>query len=316
MNTPFVSVVIPFVDEFDFLGEAIASALAQEDIRMEIIVVCNKTDIPADYASGIQHFDRIRWAHQPVTGSAHARNLGLDMSLGEWIQFFDVDDLLLPAKIKNQLVFQEADVIVSPHQFQQLNGHRVNSKWIENDVWSGLLNSGLGSTSSWLWKKSSLVKAGAWNPAFQSHQEYELLFRMLQAGFSIKPLMRYDTIVRQRKAGSITLNSKPVRAIEGVNLREMMWNYVIQHGLETEQRKNAFQQYLFRQLRGLYKLNPGETMDMYRMHFSKDQFTPEEAPSGMYKSLYKLLGFRWTENIVMAYTLLRDKFFPFLPVNR
>ena len=316
MNNQFVSIVIPFVDEFDFLNEAIESALSQEEIRMEVIVVCNKPGIPLDYASGIRHFDRIRWAHQPLPGSAHARNMGLEMSLGDWVQFLDVDDLLLPGKIRNQLAIADADVIVSPHQFQRLNGQRENSKWIENDLWSGLLNSGLGSTSSWLWKKNALVKNGGWNPYYQSHQEYELLFRMMQAGCIIKTVGQFDTIVRQRKAGTITLNSKPVRAIEGVNLRDSMWQYIGQHELETKDRKNAFLQYVFRQLRGLYRLNPRETMEMYKLHFSKEQFTPDETPSSLYNSLYKLLGFRWTENAVRTFTFIRDKFLPFLPVNR
>jgi glycosyltransferase involved in cell wall biosynthesis len=315
MSNPSVSIVIPFTDEIEFLHQAIASAQAQTGMEKEIIVVCNASELPV-YDELVKKYSSLSILQETQRGSAFARNAGLRMAQGDWIQFLDVDDLLLPDKIKHQLAFPEADVVVSPNQFQFLNGINENSKWHAEDLWVGLLNSGLGSTSSWLWKRTALIDVGGWNPDYQSHQEYELLFRMMQAGKQVQPLERYDTIVRQRKTGSITLDSKPVRAIEGVNLRELMWMHIGQHGLETPERKNAFQQYIFRQLRGLYRINARETMEKYAEHFSNNKFIPEGITIRGYNALYKNLGFRWTENLMKLYTLLRDRLFPFLPVNR
>lgn len=58
--------------------------------------------------------DRIRWASGPNRGGCAARNQGIEMARGEWIQFLDSDDELLPHKINSQVeAVASADIVLS-----------------------------------------------------------------------------------------------------------------------------------------------------------------------------------------------------------
>lgn len=303
-----VSIIIPYIDEHDYLAEAIGSCRIQRGIEAELIVVCNALTLPEGYEPFRKSSGDIVFIHEPISGSAHARNAGLKAASGEWIQFLDVDDLLQPEKIKHQLEHAYSDAIVSPHVYLYLNGKSENSKWLPEDSWVGILNSGLGSTSSMLWKREALIEIGGWNTSFQSHQEYELLFRLAASGKKITANDHCETIVRQRKHGSITMNSRPVRLREGIRLREEMWRYLKDHNLDTSVRHDAFRQYIFRQLRGLFRQDKKMAMDIYLKYFQGHSFTPKEIHVPGYKLLYRVLGFEGTEKLIQKWLLVRSVF--------
>ncbi len=296
-----VSIIIPYIDEHDYLKDALASASGQHGVDVEIILVCNAHAIPEGYNPIPKEAKDIVFVHEPRTGSAHARNAGLHAASGEWVQFLDVDDLLHPEKIHHQLAFPEADAIVSPHTYVYLNGNEENSKWLPQDIWIGLLNSGLGSTSSMLWKRQSLLDIGGWSTDYESHQEYELLFRFLASGKKVIPNDHCETFVRQRKSGSITVTSKPVRVTEGIRLRETIWSYLVSQREDSPDRFEAFRQYMFRQLRGLFRQDQQRALALYEKYFSKTSFTPKGIHIPGYSILYRLFGFKLTESIIQFY---------------
>jgi glycosyltransferase involved in cell wall biosynthesis len=294
-----VSIVIPYIDEFDYLVEAITTARHQQGVEIEIIVVCNAAgeQVLPDEIKKLA--DGMRFIHEPLRGSAYARNTGLQHALGEWVQFLDVDDILEKDKIQVQACIPDADVVVSPHAFRFLTGKVERSKWLPDDLWVGMLNSGLGSTSSMLFKRQALQEIGGWNTSYHSHQEYELLFRMAEAGKRIKTVEKWQTIVRQRKEGSITMTSKAWRAKEGIQLRETMWNYLKLHGLDTPERFEAFRQYIFRQLRGLYRQDREQAMKLFQQYFTTTSFAPRGINVPGYSLFYRLFGFHQTESFIL-----------------
>src|SRR5688500_1347150 len=110
-----VTIVITYINESDFLREALQSAFAQELDQIQVIVVCNSPEIREDDIELSKKYPDVLWLNETEPGSAHARNKGLHHAEGDWIQFLDVDDILLPDKIKNQLGATDASAIVSPH---------------------------------------------------------------------------------------------------------------------------------------------------------------------------------------------------------
>lgn len=303
-----VSIIIPYVDEHDYLPEAIASAAGQLDVEAEIIVVCNAASISNDYQPIPEEYENVIFLNEPIAGSANARNKGLHHATGKWVQFLDVDDLLLQDKIHHQIANVAADVIVSPHTYLYLNGKKENSKWLPEDIWCGLLNSGLGSTSSMLWKRQAVMDAGGWNTTYQSHQEYELLFRMASTGNKISANDHCETIVRQRESGSITTMTKSIRIREGIELREKMWNHLLAIGEDTPERYEAFRQYMFRQLRGLFRQDKEAALALFSKYFSEKPFTPKGIHVPGYGWMYKVLGFKRTEAIIKIIVSRRDNF--------
>ncbi len=98
MAEPLVSIIIPCFNARRYVSQAIQSALGQTYGNFEVIVVDDgSTD---DSLQIIKSFgEAIRWESGPNRGGAAARNIGLALSKGEYVQFLDADDVLFPSKI-------------------------------------------------------------------------------------------------------------------------------------------------------------------------------------------------------------------------
>jgi glycosyltransferase involved in cell wall biosynthesis len=100
-----VSVIIPTRDRWEILSRAaLASALAQEDVVHEVIVVDDgSVDRTAERLAALSD-PRVRVVrHERSLGVARARNAGLYAARGEWVSFLDDDDLWSPRKLRGQL---------------------------------------------------------------------------------------------------------------------------------------------------------------------------------------------------------------------
>src|SRR5438270_10693715 len=97
-----VSILIPCYNAERWVAQAIESALAQTWPIKEVIVVDDgSTDGSLDV---IRSFgDRIQWETGPNQGGNAARNRLLDLARGEWLQYLDADDYLLPEKVERQI---------------------------------------------------------------------------------------------------------------------------------------------------------------------------------------------------------------------
>ena len=305
MNSLFVSIIIPYIDEHDFLQEAVDSAMAQEAVEKEIIIVCNATTIPEGYDPLKNKSRDVQLLHESRSGSAHARNAGLRAAKGEWIQFLDVDDLLQPGKIKRQLACDDADVIVSPHTYQFVSGKKASSAWEPDDIWSALLAGHLGSTSSMLWRRTALLEVGGWNENYSRNQEYELLFRLLKAGFKVACCPDNLTLVRERHKGSITKTTRHMPWF-GIQLREDIWSYLDQHAMADTRRFNAFRKFIFKNVRALYRVDPEEAKKLHVQYFTEPRFSPDVPHIPLYGSFYNWFGFSQTEKMIAQYRYLRD----------
>ena len=203
---PLVSVVIPCFNVEECLEAAVQSVFAQYYRPLDIILVDNKsTDKTPLLIKKIakDHPLMVRSFEQKQQGAPAARNRGLQFAAGEWIQFLDADDLLLPEKIGTQMEQilksdQTVGVASSAYQIQRRNGTK-ESFLPDQDPWLGLFRSKLGITSSLLWKKKALIDAGNWKEEQESSQEYELLFRILQKGYEVINTQSVETIVRERE---------------------------------------------------------------------------------------------------------------------
>ncbi len=98
---PLVSVVIPAYEAERFIGEAIASVLAQTYAPVETIVV---DDGSADRTAEVARaYDGVTVIVQENRGPSAARNRGFAAASGELIAFHDSDDLMTPDKLLVQV---------------------------------------------------------------------------------------------------------------------------------------------------------------------------------------------------------------------
>lgn len=100
-----VSVIIPCYQQGCFLLDAISSLQAQTYTNWEAVIVNDgSTDDTDLLANKICKSDlRVKYISKPNGGLSSARNAGLAVARGNWIQFLDADDLLLPDKFTRQI---------------------------------------------------------------------------------------------------------------------------------------------------------------------------------------------------------------------
>lgn len=93
-----VSVVIPAKNAAAYVGETIASALAQGDVAEVIVVDDGSTDDTVAIVRAVRD-PRLRLIHNESAGVSAARNLGARYASGEWLLFLDADDRLRPGAV-------------------------------------------------------------------------------------------------------------------------------------------------------------------------------------------------------------------------
>lgn len=114
VTAALVSVCIPAYNCEKYVGEAIQSVLAQTYPAIEIIVVDDgSTDNTLNEIRKIEN-GQVKSITTPNKGAAAARNLAYQNSTGEYIIFFDADDVLPPNFIAQQIkrINLRQDVIV------------------------------------------------------------------------------------------------------------------------------------------------------------------------------------------------------------
>ncbi len=98
---PYFSVVIPTFNCAVELAETVKSVLNQTCDDFEILVMDDgSSDSTRDVVASLRN-SRIRYYWNPNSGGpATPRNLGMDLSEGEWICFLDADDIWYPTKLE------------------------------------------------------------------------------------------------------------------------------------------------------------------------------------------------------------------------
>lgn len=101
---PDVSVIVPTYGRKDLIAPALAGALGQEDVEVEVIVVDDCS--PDGTAEALRELavPGLRVLRHDVNRrQAAARNSGIAEARGEWVAMLDDDDVWAPRKLRDQL---------------------------------------------------------------------------------------------------------------------------------------------------------------------------------------------------------------------
>lgn len=101
-----VSVIVPCYNQAQFLPETLDSVLAQTHKNWECIIVNDgSTDNTEEVAlKYCKQDERFVYLPKQNGGLSSARNAGLEVAKGDYVQFLDSDDVLLPRKLEVQLL--------------------------------------------------------------------------------------------------------------------------------------------------------------------------------------------------------------------
>jgi glycosyltransferase involved in cell wall biosynthesis len=195
MIHPLVSIIIPSYNSKAYVKEAVSSALNQSYEPIEIIVVDDgsvddtRDLFPEFEAKGVRCF----YIHNG--GASRARNYGLEKATGDYIQFLDADDIIVPSKIEKQLTMmlkENADLSYAPwlyfkNSIDEASKTQFRFSHLDHSkIRTGkelMISYGMDNwfilTVSWLVKKELIEKAGFWNPAKCPNDDGEYFSRVL-----------------------------------------------------------------------------------------------------------------------------------------
>lgn len=209
-----LSVVIPCYNVAAYIRDALDSVLSQGISSFEIICVDDGSTDDTCKVIGQWQTDHpevnCRLEKQLNSGACAARNKGLEISKGAFIQFLDADDILLPGKVVSQIdrlkESTNAAFVAGAFKRRQLDGNEV-LHIPEHPCFYSVFTGKAGITSANLFVRKKVTMVSGWNENLGSSQEADLMFRLLlQSGeylASQEPL----TVVRDRDSGRISQSS-------------------------------------------------------------------------------------------------------------
>ncbi|HTA62760.1 MAG TPA: glycosyltransferase family A protein [Bacteroidia bacterium] len=298
-----VSIIIPCYNVQEFISTSILSALNQTYLETEIICIDNNS---TDNTSSILNDFQIEFPKKIIVlkeskkGAPAARNKGLAIAKGEWIQFLDADDELMPDKILNQVNFisnnPTIELIIASLIKNFVKRKQVLLESLDN-VWIGAIVSRAGCTCSNLYKKSALEKINGWDEAKISSQETWLLFSLLKQKCNVAVFHKAETIINERVEGSITFNNRIGNWERYIVFREEIWEYLKSSGLLTPEIETALKQSIFDSIRFSFIEDPKKAVSLYEKYV-KEKFKPVESKvtGKHYLRIYNLIGFSILEN--------------------
>lgn len=192
-----VSIIIPCYNAAPWIEETIRSALAQTHADREIIVVDDgSTDDSLRRARTFEPAG-VRVVTQRNAGASAARNHGLHLATGDFIQYLDADDLLAPDKIKRQLdsfpTASDACIAAGPWGRFETDPRAVNFveelNWRVRDPIEWLCHNfagrGMMPPIAWLTPIGLLRRAGPWDERLSLNDDGEYFTRVLLAAKQI-----------------------------------------------------------------------------------------------------------------------------------
>lgn len=212
--SPLVSIIIPCFNVAHLVGEAIDSALAQTWPNKEVIVIDDgSTDGSLDV---IRSFgDKVRWETGRNRGGSTARNRGIELARGVFVQFLDADDVLLPSKLEimvpTAISSRDANSIPVCDWYVEMEGqtprrHAAGYDGSDPICWCAQHNF---QTAAPLHRRSVLTDVGGFRDNLPRCQEFDLHLRLAAQGFGFS-YMPVALFRHRRRTGSVSADHSQV----------------------------------------------------------------------------------------------------------
>ena len=314
--TPLVSVLIPCFNAERWIGQAIQSALAQTWPEKEVIVVDDgSTDSSLKI---IKNFgDRIRWESGPNRGGNIARNRLLQLAQGEWLQYLDADDYLLPEKVAKQAEFltahPETDVVFGPSTMEHWINGSVRRELLPipkpHDPWVLLARWYLPQTGAVLWRKQAIADAGGWKTDQPCCQEHELYLRLLIAGKRFAYCEHNGAIYRHWGENTLWRGNVPEVHRRRLDIEQRTEDFLSSTNALTPQRQYAINMARFETARTAWRYNPTFARELMReVRMNQPKFIPSgNAAPSHYRVVYRLFGFSIAQRLAKLRAYLRTR---------
>ena len=249
-DKPLVSIIIPTYNREKYILNAINSCLKQTYKNIEILVVDDcSTDKTKDLIKSIND-KRIKYFRNETNrGAPYSRNFGLRIARGEYINFLDDDDLLLPRKIELQLKKflasedEKLGVVTCDVRFIRIDMDLTRKNRKKGNIYKDLLMKYcVYGTETMLIKKRCLEQIRGFDTKLQSDQEYDLAMRLAR-------ICHFDYVPE-----TLTVKKMSTNQISFTYRKKIAGSIYFFRKHKQEFRKLGLKGYLFNVLRYYYSL--------------------------------------------------------------
>ncbi|MEM6448334.1 MAG: glycosyltransferase [Cyanobacteria bacterium P01_D01_bin.123] len=301
-----VSILIPCYNAETWIGAAVESALAQTYPHCEVIVVDDgSSDGSVEVLRGFGN--AIRLETGPNRGGNATRNRLLELSEGEWLQYLDSDDYLLPDKIAAQVAHLEAhpdiDILCSPATGERYEGDSTSRRFRPfpepHDPWILLARWYLPQTGGPLWRKTAIARAGKWDVEQPCCQEHELYSRLLVSGARFGYLNQPGAIYRLWSTGTVSRKNKWEVYRRRLQIEDRIEAHLAKTGELTPERQAAIDQARFECARTIWSSDRDwakSLIEQIRQH-APDFVPMGDAAPAFYRAVFQMLGFTAAEQV-------------------
>ncbi len=217
-HLPLVSILIPCYNAERYIGHCIRSALDQAYPNKEVLVMDDgSTDSSRRIIEAFG--DRVQVYSGPRAGANAARNRLTALASGEWLQYLDADDYLLPDKIGSQIQLVqerrcEVDVVYSPMICH--NVYRPEADYTteirSDDATVNYIRWEPFNTIGMLLRREVVLSTGGWKEDQPCCQEHELLLRLMMKGTRFLACRTPGAVAQFHGSDSVS-RANPLRVI-------------------------------------------------------------------------------------------------------
>lgn len=227
--SPSVSVIIPCHNSAPWIAATLESALGQTHSAIEVIVIDDGSQDGSDAIARRFASRGVRVVSQPNRGASAARNHGLRLAQGKYLQFLDADDLLTPEKIAAQvdLLERAGGRAIASCRWGRFSDDPARAAFVDDEVFRDFApieflllhtaKAGMVHPAAWLVPRPVAETAGPWDERLSLNDDGEYFARVILACDRIMFSAQGASLYRSNLAGSLSRRRSPA-ALESMAL--------------------------------------------------------------------------------------------------
>jgi len=261
MYKSLISIIVPVYNAEKYISETLNSILCQTHKPIEIICI---NDGSTDNSLAIlkEYSDWIIVLNQSNKGASVSRNTGLKVASGDYIKFWDADDLMNKMHIEAQYeaVKDYPGYIASCKWGRFYDDDYKSTLFKPESVWKNLhsinwielaLKQKGDMASSWLWliPRDIITKSGGWNEGLSLNDDFEFSMRLLSKAKGVK--FAQDAITYYRSGNNLSLASSNSHKSykKALKSTELGTNHILQMDSSNKMKTlcaNRYQEWVYR----------------------------------------------------------------------
>jgi glycosyltransferase involved in cell wall biosynthesis len=268
---------------------------------------------------------RIKIITQDHSDAPAARNKGLSVAQGKYLQFIDADDLLSPTKIEDQMrIFiqrQQDDIVTLSRLVYFFDGEIPSEGRLDSgfpfvdadntcDWFIKLLDPespGMAQTGVWLCPRAIIEKSGPWLEGLRVNMDGEFYARVVMSAAGIrlsKPGVAYYRKFKRSRHRPVSARLDLKSAISLIRAVDIQKEWLLRRNDTPGAKEAIARQYLYAAYKA-YPTAPNEALEAVRKSralYETDYFSGGEKG----KLLRKMLGWENARKLSLVWHRLKD----------